>query len=165
MKQSYQEAQESIVRQALEIVQTYTSSMLTAAQWIATFDVFSTLAIVAVKYDWICPQLTDTTIDPMADPKALQITEMRHPLLEDRIGSIELVRNDVRISSQHYACIISGPNMGGKGTIHFERLIRNGIIFFIGGREIHLLTLYRLNDNLDSNWKLCSSKNSPTSCL
>lgn len=107
----YQDAQEEIVFEALQIAQTYTSIMLAASQQIAQLDVITTLSIIALSNDWVKPILNLDMND-----KTFHLTDIRHPLLEERIGSLNLVKNNVDISNEKYSCIISGPNAGGKST-------------------------------------------------
>jgi DNA mismatch repair protein MSH2 len=107
----YQEAQEEIVYEALQIAQTYTSIMLAACQQIAQLDVLTTLAMIALKNDWVKP-----TLNLEMNDKTFLLKDIRHPLLEERIGSLNLVKNDVEISNEKYSCVISGPNAGGKST-------------------------------------------------
>jgi DNA mismatch repair protein MSH2 len=111
MKNNYQDEQEEIITQAVSIAQTYTSIMITAVHQIAILDVLLNFAMIAINYDWIKP-----TLNLQKDDKTFILHEMRHPLLEERIGLLNLVKNDVSIINEKYANIISGPNAGGKST-------------------------------------------------
>jgi DNA mismatch repair protein MSH2 len=111
MKNSYQDEQEEIITQAVSIAQTYTSIMITAVHQIAILDVLLNFAMIAINYDWIKP-----TLNLQKDDKTFILHEMHHPLLEERIGLLNLMKNDVAINNEKYAKIISGPNAGGKST-------------------------------------------------
>jgi DNA mismatch repair protein MutS len=76
---------------------------------IATADVLSSLAEVAVNRRYSRPKLTDGT--------RIKIIEGRHPSLEMILGANEFVPNNVEIGDGGSSLIIvTGPNMAGKST-------------------------------------------------
>jgi DNA mismatch repair protein MSH2 len=104
------------VQQALEVVQSYTIPALHVASLVATVDVLAALAHQALQNDWIRPQFS-SSVDNSGDEKSLTIKGLRHVILEQKIGTLAVVANDVKVNQQDgYCMIITGPNMGGKST-------------------------------------------------
>lgn len=82
----------------------------TTADAISQLDVLSTLAEVAVRYQYCRPILITEPI--------IEIKEGRHPVLE-QIGAARgmFVPNDTYVDTQnHRLLLITGPNMAGKST-------------------------------------------------
>ncbi len=76
---------------------------------IATADVLTSLAEVAVNRKYSRPNLTEGT--------RIKIVEGRHPSLEMILGANEFVPNNVEIGDGGSSLIIvTGPNMAGKST-------------------------------------------------
>lgn len=81
----------------------------TDSEAIATADVLSSLAEVAVNRRYTRPMLTEGT--------RIKIVEGRHPSLEMILGANEFVPNNVEIGDGGSSLIIvTGPNMAGKST-------------------------------------------------
>jgi DNA mismatch repair protein MutS len=81
----------------------------TDSEAIATADVLSSLAEVAVNRRYARPKLTEGT--------RIKIVEGRHPSLEMIMGANEFVPNNVEIGDGGSSLIIvTGPNMAGKST-------------------------------------------------
>ncbi|MHA2302364.1 MAG: DNA mismatch repair protein MutS, partial [Candidatus Thorarchaeota archaeon] len=81
----------------------------TDSEAIATADVLSSLAEVAVNRRYVRPKLTEGT--------RIKIVEGRHPSLEMILGANEFVPNNVEIGDGGSSLIIvTGPNMAGKST-------------------------------------------------
>ncbi len=79
-----------------------------AAELIAKVDVYRSLAVVAAKNGYICPEV-DIGF-------TVQIKDGRHPVVEQFVGS-EFVPNDTLMDiEQNKLLIITGPNMAGKST-------------------------------------------------
>ena len=75
---------------------------------IATIDVLSALADVALERNYCRPEINDTN--------DLVITEGRHPVVEIISGK-NFISNDLELRSAGKSfMIITGPNMGGKST-------------------------------------------------
>jgi DNA mismatch repair protein MutS len=78
------------------------------ASAIATIDVLSALADVAIERSYCRPEINDTG--------DLVITEGRHPVVEIISGK-NFIPNDLELrSTDKTFMIITGPNMGGKST-------------------------------------------------
>jgi DNA mismatch repair protein MutS len=74
----------------------------------AYLDVYIGLAEVARRNRYCRPQLDDGP--------AIEIAEGRHPVVEQGLGSLSFVPNDVRLLPEEQVLIITGPNMSGKST-------------------------------------------------
>ncbi len=80
----------------------------TAARLLAEVDVYASLAEVAVKNGYVCPEV-DTS-------RVLDIRESRHPVVEQYLQGA-FVPNHVRLDTENdRLAIITGPNMAGKST-------------------------------------------------
>lgn len=76
----------------------------------ATTDCLASLAEVAAKYDYCCPQLEESDL--------IQIRDGRHPVIEHFLAEGEFVPNDLDLDNDNQqVLIITGPNMAGKSTI------------------------------------------------
>jgi DNA mismatch repair protein MutS len=83
--------------------------ILLTARALAKIDVISSLAEVAVRYDYIRPELTDRDI--------ISIKDGRHPVVEKSQGCDSFIPNDVYLCNDDtQIIIITGPNMSGKST-------------------------------------------------
>ena len=79
-----------------------------AAEIIAKVDVYRSLALVAAKNGYTCPEV-DIGF-------TVQIKDGRHPVVEQFVGS-DFVPNDTLLDvEQNKLLIITGPNMAGKST-------------------------------------------------
>ena len=81
----------------------------TVAGTIASLDVYVSLADVAVKNNYICPDVEygDT----------IKIKDGRHPVVEKFVTDGCFVPNDTNIDTNHNRLmLITGPNMAGKST-------------------------------------------------
>ena len=79
-----------------------------AAEVIAKVDVYRSLALVAAKNGYNCPEV-DIGF-------TVQIKDGRHPVVEQFVGS-DFVPNDTLLDiEQNKLLIITGPNMAGKST-------------------------------------------------
>jgi DNA mismatch repair protein MutS len=77
------------------------------ASGLARLDVLASLAVLAQERRYCRPMLTEQRV--------LEITDGRHPVLEQQLGS-EFVANDVRFTEADSLQLITGPNMAGKST-------------------------------------------------
>ena len=81
---------------------------LTAAA-VATLDALCSMATLAVQQNYCRPEIT---ID-----NEIQITDGRHPVVEQILTDSLFVPNDTQVGSRdHLVSIITGPNMAGKST-------------------------------------------------
>ena len=86
----------------------YTDSIKRTAEAVARLDAIWSLAVVAYRNGYVCPQISvDGEID---------IREGRHPVVE-LLSSNAFVPNDTKLDAKDNRCaIITGPNMAGKST-------------------------------------------------
>ncbi len=80
----------------------------TLALNIAYLDVSTSLADVAIKNNYVKPELTEGY--------TLEIEQGRHPIVEKLLKGEEFVRNGVSLDSEKNMLILTGPNMAGKST-------------------------------------------------
>ncbi|MBR5094570.1 MAG: DNA mismatch repair protein MutS, partial [Oscillospiraceae bacterium] len=79
------------------------------ADAVAALDVYCSLAEVAVRNDYVCPE--------MEASRALRITEGRHPVVEQTLKDVLFVPNDTFLNDgDDRVAIVTGPNMAGKST-------------------------------------------------
>lgn len=80
-----------------------------AAAAVARLDVLSCFAVVAAENGYCMPQVDASD--------RLEITQGRHPVVEQMLTDIRFVPNDTYLDGQdHLAAILTGPNMAGKST-------------------------------------------------
>ena len=80
-----------------------------SASLIAELDVFRSLAEVAAKNNYVCPEV-DLSTD-------IIIKDGRHPVVEKFVSDSYFVPNDTTLdTSVNKVMIITGPNMAGKST-------------------------------------------------
>lgn len=79
------------------------------AKAVAQIDVFSSLAYVAEKNDFVKPKINEKGI--------IDIKDGRHPVVEKMITDNMFITNDTYLdNSDNRVSIITGPNMAGKST-------------------------------------------------
>ncbi|KEA54406.1 DNA mismatch repair protein MutS [Mangrovibacter sp. MFB070] len=78
-----------------------------SAAALAELDVLANLAERALRYNYVCPTLTDKP--------GIAIQGGRHPVVE-QVLSAPFIANPLNLSPQRRMLIITGPNMGGKST-------------------------------------------------
>ena len=99
--QIFQEIKDEVLK-AIDI-------LLENAQILAELDVFLSLAEVAVRYHYNCPEMVTNGV--------LRIIEGRHPVVERMLPSGSFVPNDTIMDlDDNRTQIITGPNMAGKST-------------------------------------------------
>jgi DNA mismatch repair protein MutS len=76
---------------------------------IATLDVLSTFAQVAVRRAYVRPEL-HTGFD-------LDIRGGRHPVVETMMPREEFIPNDLVLNDDGWIVVLTGPNMAGKSTV------------------------------------------------
>lgn len=77
-------------------------------QVIALLDVSSTLGKIAFENNYCKPTFNSE--------KDLFIKEGRHPMIENFIGKLNFISNDIEFDEDNLIQIITGPNMSGKST-------------------------------------------------
>ena len=80
-----------------------------AASRIASLDVLSTLAQVAIRLEYVRPEV-HTGFD-------LEIRAGRHPVVETMMPREEFIPNDLVLDDGGYIVVLTGPNMAGKSTV------------------------------------------------
>ena len=79
------------------------------AKAVAKLDVFTSLAYVAERNNYVRPKLNEKGI--------IQIKGGRHPVVEKMIVNDMFIANDTFLDSKkHLISVITGPNMAGKST-------------------------------------------------
>jgi DNA mismatch repair protein MutS len=101
----------------LEQLQPYIKLLQSIAFRLAQIDYIATLAYIAEKEAWVCP-------DMLADNKqnnqnieynnTIQITQGWHPVVKANVAQFN--SNDCSLSHNQRLWLITGPNMGGKST-------------------------------------------------
>lgn len=114
-KQSYEAAQEEVISDAVGVAKTYLPAIQNLCDDIANIDAHAALACLALEKNWVMPKLVLPTADQDC---AMMIKSLRHPLLEEQVGSNEVIANDITFPSSGHGRvkILTGPNMGGKST-------------------------------------------------
>ena len=80
-----------------------------AAAGIASLDVYRSLAEVAVKQNYTCPEVDVSDV--------VEIRDGRHPVVEKMLSDCYFVPNDTSLNtSSRRMMLITGPNMAGKST-------------------------------------------------
>ena len=99
----------SIFQQIREYLCENSSRIQQSAAMLAKLDVYISLATVATKNRYVCPELaTDGRID---------IKNGRHPVVEKFISDSYFVPNDTLLdTNRNRLLLITGPNMAGKST-------------------------------------------------
>lgn len=79
-------------------------------QSLATLDCFLSLAEIASQPGYTKPEFVSD-----ANEVCIEVTEARHPMVEQLLLDA-YVPNDIALSTEHRALLITGPNMGGKSS-------------------------------------------------
>jgi DNA mismatch repair protein MutS len=103
------ELETSLFRQVCGQIAAYGQSVIDLAHALANIDVLSSLAEVAVRYNYVRPELTSSN--------EIVINQGRHPVVERTLLSGSFIPNDTNLSNEENQLIIlTGPNMSGKST-------------------------------------------------
>lgn len=79
------------------------------AEYISELDVFSSLAEVAQKNSYVCPEILPSGV--------IDIRDGRHPVVEKMVKDEIFIPNDTLLNnSSNMISLITGPNMAGKST-------------------------------------------------
>lgn len=102
-------------------VVTFSQRIQKTAHALSRLDVFLSFAHVALKYNYVKPEITEDNV--------AHIIEGRHPVLErasnfhylenglsSNINRTTFVPNDVSLDEKNHFILITGPNMAGKST-------------------------------------------------
>lgn len=85
----------------------YVHILQSISKKISEIDVLSAFAVVAEKYNFVKPTLTEK--------RTIKIIDGRHPVVE-RVAKNEYVPNDIIMDEKTSIILITGPNMAGKST-------------------------------------------------
>ena len=103
------ELETDIFRRICQQAAGYGESLLALADTLAEIDVFSSLAEVASRNNYIRPELNEEN--------AIFIKQGRHPVVERSLRQGDFIPNDITLSNDDSQLIIlTGPNMAGKST-------------------------------------------------
>ena len=99
----------NIIENFINEIRDVAPDLLGTADLLADLDVWSSLALCADEYDWVCPKITNDF--------DFNIIGGRHPVIEYvlRRHGDNFVKNDCDLSGQKIA-LLTGPNMAGKST-------------------------------------------------
>jgi len=97
-----------LFQQIREYISDNISRIRTTAASLAKLDVFASLAEVAKKNNYICPEVDYSD--------KLIIKDGRHPIVETFLPEGMFIPNDVDLDSNNRLMLITGPNMAGKST-------------------------------------------------
>jgi len=98
-----------LYRRVCRQVAAESEKILTLAGAMAHLDVFSSLAEVAVRHNYVRPELNEG--------KEIDIRQGRHPVVERSLTDGSFVPNDINLSNDDAQLIVlTGPNMSGKST-------------------------------------------------
>ena len=76
---------------------------------LATLDVYYSLAYVAAKNRYVCPEVDESSV--------IDIKDGRHPVVEQFVRDTYFVPNDALLDTdKNRLMLITGPNMAGKST-------------------------------------------------
>lgn len=99
----------TLYQQICHQVAVYGDGILALADALAHIDVFSSLAEVAIRDNYVCPELTAGN--------EIVIKQGRHPVVERSLLDSSFVPNDSFLSCDDAQLIVlTGPNMSGKST-------------------------------------------------
>lgn len=109
-----------IISDFIEEIRAISDDLLSSADLLADADVWASLSIVADRYNWVCPTITDDC--------AFDIVGGRHPVIEYvlRTRGDNFIKNDCNLNESAIA-LLTGPNMAGKSTY----LRQNAIIIVL----------------------------------
>ncbi|MFC1982439.1 DNA mismatch repair protein MutS [Chloroflexota bacterium] len=103
------EMETALFRRVCRQVATASERILAVAEALAMIDAFSSLAEVAVRHNYVRPELTSGN--------EININQGRHPVVERSLVEGSFVPNDVYLSNDDAQLIVlTGPNMSGKST-------------------------------------------------
>ena len=108
-RERLEEMEISLYRQICNQVGQASGPILHAAETVAHIDVFTALAEAAERFDYVRPEVDEST--------AIEIKDGRHPVVEAMLPPGDFVPNDTSLSGEEAGLIIlTGPNMSGKST-------------------------------------------------
>jgi len=103
------EMEGDLFRRVCRQVASANQRILALAATLANIDVFTALAEVAVRYNYVRPVLNEGN--------KIEIRQGRHPVVERSLSGGDFIPNDISLSNDDTQLIVlTGPNMSGKST-------------------------------------------------
>lgn len=103
------ELEAAIFKQICQQIAGAGEQIMSSARALADIDAFSSMAEIAVRYDYVRPELNSGDV--------ISIKGGRHPVVERNLGSDGFVPNDTYLCNEDTQLVIlTGPNMSGKST-------------------------------------------------
>jgi DNA mismatch repair protein MutS len=102
------EIEAELFREVCRKVGEQASKLLETARALGRLDVLAGLAEIAVREEYVRPELVEDDI--------LEIHDGRHPVVEEYIVGRRFVPNDTIFEEGERVRVITGPNMSGKST-------------------------------------------------
>jgi DNA mismatch repair protein MutS len=103
------ELEATAFRRLVQQVADQRNKLLEAAKVLAQLDVYSSLADVAARRNYVRPDVNNGN--------RIEIREGRHPTLEATVGAGDYVPNDATVDCEDSQIVIlTGPNMAGKSS-------------------------------------------------
>lgn len=104
------ELEKQLFDEVLDQICAHTQEIQVIANALAQLDILVNFAEIAQRYNYNRPQMTNNL--------TIEITEGRHPVIEQIVMNEPFIPNDIRMDCEnHMLLIITGPNMAGKSTI------------------------------------------------
>ncbi len=100
--------EQTLFAELIATVQQHIPAIQQDATAIANIDVLADLAYLALKNQWVRPEINADGI--------LKLDGARHPVLESVLPINEFVANDCNLDRENTTMLITGPNMAGKST-------------------------------------------------
>ena len=108
-KEKIEQLEYYIFTQLREKIRSQIIQMQETARALANIDVLVSLAEVAFKYNYVCPELNNRS--------EIKIYDGRHPVVERLLEREIFVPNNTTLNNNdERMIIITGPNMAGKST-------------------------------------------------
>jgi len=108
-KDAAMQKEEALVAGLQQHITSKTSMIQAAALAVASLDVLTCFATLAVKHQYICPEVHGGA--------TLKIEGGRHPVVEQFLNDAPFVANDTHMDMRkRQFMLLTGPNMGGKST-------------------------------------------------
>ena len=133
------ELENELFNELKKVLSRYTASFQTIASAIAKLDALLSLAVVAVKNNYVKPKIGG---------KELKIIDGRHPVVEQFLDNGEFVVNDTFLDdNDNKIMVLTGPNMAGKSTYMRQVAIITLLAHigsFVPAREAHIPIVDRI---------------------
>lgn len=98
----------SIFNTLIQDISVFAADILKTSQLISEIDIFCGFAENAIKYNYVCPKISEG--------RNLSIKDGRHPFVERILRNGEFTANDITFDENSKIMILTGPNMSGKST-------------------------------------------------